>query len=782
MKRLFLLMFMAVSLLTSVMAERIGTMKIGGVDCLYDTLIHRHIGPGVTYTQFQFNNMNLGDPFPYKMRMHLITIDMTNPYNRLSTYLTRDKDNSIAYFVPATQEQAVAAEKKAGLKPIASVTGNGFQQSHEAGDPFELYEICNSSVSNGIVRYENDAYKLRYYTDGSKTGNIGVMFMNAKVTSSKGISAQIGQINHYRDHVRNKDKLALFCNGMTKARDTKNDDGLEVILEGGQIRVGSNQLTVVQRNNNCGAELGKGQCAITGVGGTIENFLSSLEPGETVTIDISYIDESANKVLPSDTYSAFKPDCVSQGVAYGISSTRYASPATGVSRDGKTVYLADLEISSFSDAPLRCLEDFLIQVGAWNAFYHDGGPSAEMTVDGKFVTNNSVGDGFNGRYMPEGVMVYSTAPDDKEIATLEIGDFSSLKMTIGEKRNLKVFAFNKYGEMIDEDAATNPNVEISCPSSLGDFSKGVFTAVNTGKDYINISVKGKSVGLKIPVTIVQKSGLTIIPSKVFTGEGRPVQLQAKYSSGSEEIVIDPKKISWSANNIFVVSSCKNGLVIPYVDGTTNITAAYEGMYATIPVTVENLEVEGTTNVDLTNKIGSLSDMNLQMPSVPQSIFIETIPKDNEPIIVTYVTGDKEQEKILENKGAGIATGETITLDFDAADTYPVTVKSVCPATTEIKRLIAVYSNQPYNGIDNLFTDNTSHFEFSRSGESLTLINCSSATDVLISVYSFNGTKLAEKQAYLSEAESCTLDVKLNEPVIVRVQTKNGVQVFKLAGE
>lgn len=778
MKKIFLLAFIAVSFITSAVAERIGTMKIRGVDCQYDTLIYRHVGPGVTYTLFQFNNMKIGGSIPYKMRTHLLTIDMSNPYNRLSPYMSGD-----IYYEYATQEQEVSRQKRQGLKPVASVNGIDFVQVMPAyGEPYQYMETRYNLVTEGLIRYEDDVNRVRYYTDASNRGNLAGLTMKAKVTSANGASAMIGQINHNRDFVRDKNRLALFCNNMLTAKDTNPYDGVEVFLKGDAIKVGTNQLVVLRKEDGCGQLIERNQHVITGVGTEMEAFLNGLEVGETVTIDVDYTDAAGNAVVPSNTYTAFNANCVKNGVSYGDARTNVAYTATGVSKDGNTVYLADLEISEYSNPPLRCLEDFLIEVGAWNACYNDGGPSAEMTVDGKFVTNNSIGGGFNGRYCPNGVMVYSVAPDDTELVSVECADPSMKKLKVGESFTLKLYGYNQYGEMIDDQAVQNGKVEITCPNEIGTISSdGKFTATKAGVGVITVGVKNQGIQVRIPIDVGNQTGLIISPSSIFTGEDRAVQLSAKYVSGTEITDVDPALITWYSDEPNVVSNCDNGLVTPFMDGFATITASYQGVSATATVEVENLEDYGTEYIEFTDQLPSSGNLNLRLPSVPRSIYIETKPVGDETITLSYTAGENEIEKVLENQGAGSINRETIDLDYDAVDTYPVTVKSISPADIEIKRLIAVYTGLP-SGISNLHVDKSSHFEFSRSGESLTLINCSSATDVLVSVYSLSGAKFAEKQAYLSEAGSCTLEVKMSEPIVVRVQTNNGVQVYKLAGE
>lgn len=775
MKRFLLFTFIVFSVVATALAERIGTMKIRGVMCQYDTLIHRTVGPGVTYTQFQFDNMKIGGSIPYKMRTHLLVIDMTNKNNRVSPYMSKGK-----YYEIATQEQEYRRQKNLGLKPIATVNCMGFVQSPPLkSEPYTYMETLYNQVTDGLVRYESDVKRERYYTDDNRKGNLGALTMKATVTSSKGATAAIGQINHYRDHVRKTNKLALFCNGMDKAKDTNPNDGVEVFLEGGDITVGTNKLVVANRKSGCGGSIGSDQHVITGVGTEIESFLNGLEVGETVTLEVGYVDATGKSVMLTDTYTAFIPNCVKNGVPLGDKRSNVAYTATGVSKDGNTLYLADLEISQYSNPPLRCLEDFLIEVGAWNACYNDGGPSAEMTVDGKFVSINSIGGGFNGRYCPNGIMVYSTAMDDAQLVHVECADPSKKRLSVGDSFTLKLYGYNQYDEMIDDDAISHSAVEVSYPQNLLQIDRnGKVTAKAKGNGEIRIDVRDHGTQIRIPFSIGEKTGLILEPNNVFTGENRPVQLKVKYYEGDKTTDVDPIFVTWSVDDPYVVSSCRNGLIVPYVDGYATVTASYNGVSAEAAVVVENLEAEDIPYIDLADEVSSLSDINLYLPSVPHSIYLETVPKDDELIFVKFTTGDKEQVVALMNEGAGIVNCDTITLDYDAPDTYPVMIKSISPSNTELKRLAAVYTDYP-TAINDLYADKASLFEFSRSGNDLMLINCSDDSAVLVSVYNFNGVKLSELQTNLQSGGSCTLNVNTSEPVIVRVKSDSGVQVFKL---
>jgi|GEM_PF-1297239 len=772
-KRLLACICLALLITGVTFAERLGSMKIQGRDCQYDTLIHRHIGPGVTYTQFQFNDIYLGGAFSYKMRTHLITIDMTNPYNTFTPCIVDDE-----YYEYNTQEYEVNRQKNLGLKPIASVNGGTFEQSKTNGDPFERFEIPDVLVGKSVIKYEDDSPIQKYYTDSDKVPHMGTLTMKATVTAASGKTAVIGQINHYRDRVRNSAKLALFCNGMNRAKDNNTTDGVEVFLKGDDIKVGKNQLTVVKTNKGCGSPIGSGMCVLTGVGAS-EEFLNQLAAGDQVTIDIDYTDAQNATVSPVDIFEVFIRNCVTNGVAYGDPRINLAYPATGISKDGKTVYWADLEISTYSDAPLRCLEDFLINVGAWNAFYHDGGPSAEMTVDGKYVTNNSIGYGFNGRYISGMVVLYSTAPNDNIIATVECEDNSPQKMIIGDQLKLKVFGYNQFGEMIDDNAAVNSAVEISVSGGIGTVSGGVFTPSAAGEGVISIGVKGAGTMVKIPVSVANDGRLEVSPKNVFTGEDRPVQLSVQYVTSLRTVNVDPADVYWSIDNPYVIASCDDGLVVPQLDGYSCITATYGGASTEVNVTVENLESASTVFLDLTDNWKAAGE-DLHIPSVPRSMILETQSFGNDRISVMFAQGESQNTSLLSTKGDGAVYSDTITFDYDAPDTYPITLNKLSPENAaSITGLRAYYKDIP-TAIRQLTTADFSGFEVLYSNGTVKLLNRSSATKVHVSVYTLNGAMIAEESEMLNGGDSVTFDVKTNDPLLVRVQTDYGTQVYKVA--
>lgn len=750
-------------------------MSLQGVPCQYDTLIHRHIAPGATYTQFQFNNINLGTKFPYKMRVHLVTIDMTNQYNDVSTYLAKD-----TYYAINSQEQEVARQKSQGLKPVASVNGYGFAQSYEAGDTNGPYEVFGTFITNNAMKYADSDSQASYYTDENKRANVATLTMNACVKTSSGTSAQIGQINHYRDHARNANQLALFCNGMEKAHDTQPEQGVEVlfdVINSKSITIGRNNLKVKKIVDNCGnTPIGKGQAILTGVGDQAV-FLNSLTIGEEVSVDINYSDERGISVNPANAFTAFIQPCISQGVVSYSSMENTAFPATGVTKDGKTLFWADLEISKNSNAPTRCFEDFLLNIGSWNAFFHDGGPSAEMTIDGKFVTVNSIGNGFNGRYIPSGLMLYSIAPDDSRIVSVECEDPSLRKVRLNEQFSIQLFGFNQYGEMIDADAINNESVEVKCTPAIGTISNGVFIATQPGNCNIEITVKGSNEKLSIPVTVLADNKLILSPKTLFTGENRAVQIKAKLHYDGTEIELNPQKVKWTTDNDYVVSSCANGLIVPKVDGFARVFATYGEFKDTLEVTVENLEVAGTTTLDLTNQLPASTTLDMKLPSVPRSLYLETQTTTSDSATLWYSTGSTEHTHQINSNGS--THRDTIVFDYDAPDTYPVILSKLTPISgVTITKLIAQYGSDP-SSIEAIESTESPMFSVKKYGQEITITNLASAIDVSVSAYQLSGIRIFTKKVHLAEGESFSFRIADQSPLIIHLQTLQGDQIVRL---
>lgn len=699
-------------------------MLIAGQECEYDTLVHRKIGPGATYTQFQFNSLNYQGGI-YKMRGHVIQIDMTNPYNDVKTYLSKDE-----YYKVNTQAQQVKIEKQKGLKPLASVNyPNSRTQSNGVTSVRKAYEVMNTYVIGSEIKYQGLGSHYNYFMDSNKCSHFGnVTFVGNIVANNTSIL--LGQVNHCRDLTTSAQKYAtLFCNGMNISFAADNTIGVDVVIEktdGTSFTLGQNKCRVVDVLEGCGHHIESGEAIISGVG-DVGTSLKQLTVGQEIEVSMNYTDDSGNVLDILHQCSCDFGSSIIEGSVHITGRKNAARPNIGCSKDGKTLFLSDIEISPYSNAPQDCLSYLLKNLGIYNAYWMDGGLSAEMTVDGEFVTINSIGYGFNGRYIPGGVMLYSIAPDDGNITKIELSDPTARSMYVGQTLDIPTYAYNQYGEMIQKDAEKTNKIELTCSNDLGTFSNGVFTATKTGEGVITIKVAGTNIIKTIPVTVSEHRVFTANPKNLFTGEGRECQLTLSLTDSEGMHEIKPEDAVWTTNSKYVITGCANGRIVPMVDGKADVYVTYDGLCDTVNVTVENLEQE-VGYLGLTDDVEDKKSPDIQLPSVPHSFTasIKGEPGSIVPLYYTLCSGYvcPQPDTIAEDSTVSIH----VNLDYDGLTTYPVNIINLTSSSKTdaptLTGLIAYYTAD-VDGINEITTDLPSssciHSIYSLTGQRLSQI-------------------------------------------------------------
>lgn len=681
-------LLLSMLLVTSISyAQRLGKMIVGDGECTYDTLEHRRVAPGAVYTRLQFNNISENGALR-KMRVHYVTVDITNPYNSFATYLSNDK-----YYGMNKQHQQVQFEKNRGLKPVVSMTGGAFWQSAIHSETMEGNEMQGSVVSNGVIKYENSDSGRKFYVDG--LAHIGNTRFVASV--AKGNEAYtIAQVNHYRDHSDQNQLITLFANGipMSKCSDAAKNNGMDVrikLLDAKHVKTGKTSCKVVEVMHGCGHAIGEGEAILSGVGNAAA-FLSTLAVGDVVELDVAYLDAAGRDIDMQQQVFRFGNYGISAGVITPSPWENYADCLLGCSQDGKTMYMFDFENSPESDASVNSFLQCMQQLGVYDAMGLDGGPSAEMTIDGSFVTTNAV-DGFEGRYIPGGLMLYSTAPFDDVVADVDVMNESSISLKVGQQFAPTMYGFNQYGEMISNDAKRNSGVVISCIGEIGEILEDgcSFLATTAGSGALNIEVKSTGRKYSIPVVVKDDYRVEIEPNYLFTGEGRECQLQATYSKNGERLDVDPDKVKWSFYDNGAVVSCENGLVVPGINGTTIVCAEYAGVIDTIFVDVENL-MEEVDCLDLTRKLEYGDVDNIHIPSVPYSFALDVKANSKGRITFEYLLGETLVTVETDMLAKDSVWHYEAIIDRDDIGTYPVTLKSISSTGRYYcSKLVAYYS-------------------------------------------------------------------------------------------
>jgi len=689
-------------------ARRIGEMSINGVQSECDTIVHRKIGPGTTYTCLQFNDLFFDSNYlSYKMRAHVMQIDLTNPYQRLSTCLNTDD-----YFKASNQVQMVEREKQAGRKPFASSAGFTFQQTSKTDGSKRANELDGSFVIDKKVCYSDPRPTHCFYVRNDSTADISTTQLHGTLTASSG-NYIIKQINHCRELADSTSCLSLFCNGMS-SWSMNNSAGVDVLLkvvsEDGHINLGSNTCQVISILSGCGHKPEADECIISAHGDR-ESDLRNFQIGETININISFTDDTDTNIDCNNLFQARPIPAIRDGEVILFNKKSTAYNFFGISQDGKKVFISDLEISNNSNAPADAFAYLMKEIGVYKGNWMDGGPSAEMTVDGEWITVNSIGGGFNGRYIPAALMIYSLAPDDAVITNVELSDPAAKTLYIGEEYAVDVFGYNQYGEMINPHAQQTNQVKVWCDETIGYVDQGNFFAVSEGNGYIYIQVEGQQEIKKMPITVKSNRSLNISPDKLFTGEGRACQLKLFLEDEAGRQEVPAAEAVWHTTSKYVVSSCSDGLIIPYVDGYAEVIADYNGLSDTIGVTVENLE-EVVDQLDLSAKAIEMYDkgfLDLQLPSVPHGFGLTVSGTPGCEVVVSYELGNgeiMEEEKTISLSGY---ESFTIVLDYNAVDTYPAVIKSILAdeGSCHIENLTAYY--QEISHIDDVSVIASTHY-------------------------------------------------------------------------
>lgn len=675
-------------------AKRLGVVSIDGIPTQYDTLLHRHIGPGTTYTQLQFDNLKYGNNvLAYKMRAHIFTIDLTDPYQCIRAY-----NNTEDYFKGSSQQQMYRKEQAAGRKPFASSAGFLFYQTSHQDGTARSNELIGNYVIQNETRYVDRRPTPCFYVAGDGIAHIETMMLNASMTTASG-SYAIAQINHCRDRADSISSLTLFCNDMP-SWSPNGTNGVDVLMKvasnGGRIGMGSNTCQIVSILNGSGHKPAVDECIVSACG-TMESVLRGLQVGETVTITVNMADATGALANFENLFSVRSIPAIREGelILFNKKSTAYIF--LGISKDGKTVYLTDLEISNNSNAPTDAFACLMKEIGVYTGNWMDGGPSAEMIVDGQWVTVNSIGGGFNGRYLPGAILLYSEAPDDDTIARVEMYHPSAKTMTVGEHMRVNLYGYSKYGEMIDPSAERSSFVTIWSDAQIGQVDEnGIFYATREGSGYIYVQVEGQTEVQRMAVTVKSAQHLSIYPDRLFTGEGRRCQLQLFVENSNNRIEIPANEANWKTSSKYVVSSCSDGLIEPYVDGYAEVMAEYNGLTDTIGVIVENLE-DLVDELDLTDDIRIVYTQKkheMQLPSVPHGFGLTLTCNNEADIVVRYQLGNGKIEFATVHAVASTPAELLVAVDYDAVDTYPVVIKSIAVSkgTFEIDNLTAYYTS------------------------------------------------------------------------------------------
>lgn len=705
MKKTLLLSLCFLAVFLSANADRKGTMNIFGASCSYDTVSYRTIAPGSKLFQLKFDQIK-NESSTYHMLAHVIEIDMTNPYNKFTTKLS-----SGGYYAWTCVLDELKHEKNAGKKAVAAMSGFAFTEIGSGSTTTKPAEVSGPMISDSVVYHQDRGFNVNYYYGADRKAYVGTTGLSGTVTVGSE-NWTIGQVNRFRDKVDAYGEISLFCNGIKKSQvsDANLYTGTEV-----KVRLLNNRkeviageaiecevLSVMDGGRNSFAD---GEAILAG-SGSMATKLNTLSRGQRITISVNIVDRSNNKLDVAHLAPMFAGWAIQNGnLNPDMKLSKTATVILGVSEDHTKTYIAALD-QNRSAATYRCLAEVLKNLGAYNAIYMDGGPSVDFAVEDKVITDNLCSS-YGGRPLGSCFMLYSTAPDDNNIARLEVEDPSAKRINVGSQIEIKAWGYNKYDEVICNDITSRSDVTVTCTNGIGYFQNNTFTATAEGRGSI-ILTTASGFRLSIPVNVVGIVDLHITPEYIFTGEGRACQAKLWYTEKGNTNEVDPTKAVWSTYNENILKSVEDGLIVPEILGgrhEATVTAMYNGLSATVDVIVEDLD-EPIDQIDLKDEIDSDTEVNYQLLSVPHSFTatVETVPDNSVTLKYSTASEDRSVTKKCDNTGTIVFK---VDLDYDKAETYPVTVKEISASKpAKIIDLYATYSES--TGISSLEQDDNNN--------------------------------------------------------------------------
>lgn len=777
MRKNFFTVFLMLLMSVAIYAQK-GTMTLNGQPAEYQIETQYRIGPGAIYSKYRFNNIA---PYGYKMVAHVIEIDQANQYVKQAPYLAEGK-----YLRANSQVTQYKNDIEAGKKPLASIMGNPFTQITTGTDYMPDWSVVGGLTIDNAICHAANGSALAYYVANGKT-NVGNITMSMTATSKAG-TINIGNINRVRS---NSSLPTLFCNGFGMSREIKanEDKGCELILQLDKSTIGCGTTTaqVIRKIEGSFHEFVDGQAILSALDGEAFNYVNQLNVGDQITISVSCLDENSQSVALSQLASPLFGYAVKNGVAQSSKMAGYAQCAMGVSRDNSKAYWVDMDhdTDGESDAPVAVMNQFMQQLGIFNALLMDGGPSAEMQVGGLWVTKNSLGN-FEGRAVPSAVMLYSTAPYDNtvyDVAVIEKEAYVKINVPFTPT----FYAYNRYGDMV---SASNANYYLEFNGTCGKVSDDgkSFIPTGPGEGDLSVCISGTSNKSTMRVVVSEVAGVTLKPQKFYSSEGRDTQatLYVNYNDGSE-MALDNSQVTWTSSDEWIVT-CDNGCIKPHqgeenVPGEAVVTATYEGMSDKCDVTVVNVDYD---RLDLTPFINDQEEINYVLAGTPKAVVFNITAKKEGMTYFVFYNG--QGSRVSERVGAchkDETRDYTYKFEYDNTGTYPVTIAYVNAANGRDENFYKLNSMVVYYGdvIDGIQSPNDNSLQVSvkreADGDIRVKVDDIAGMDVHCDVYTLDG-KLVNTVTSTVNEFVVPVSGYVKAPVVVLVKLDGKKYIYKIS--
>ncbi|WP_308636658.1 stalk domain-containing protein [Paenibacillus silvisoli] len=522
-------------------------------------------------------------------RVHVIEVDLTNPYVKLD--VMNGNPGSVSSVGSVSN---MVSENGA----VAGVNGDYFNTANGKGSPIGAEVTAGALVSSPSKLTGMYAFAVT----ADRKPVIDMYGFEGAVTAGDGSTFALSGINKaaYKTEPDNAyshaNAMYIYTSAWTQSRPDVADSSTtptEVLVQNGVV-------TQVAENAMIPGAVPADGYILRTHGKAAQYVKEHLQVGQPVQASYNLIAQSTGqKVDPSSLQMLIGGHTilVDQGKAAAYSrnpssispNTDRARTAVGYSQDGKKVLVITVEDSGSSQGvTLPELQQLMVQLGVWKGVNLDGGGSTTMVARPLGETGTQLAFpteyGDTQRQVANGLGVYTTAPAGQLKGIKASG---SSVLFIGQQASYSMKAYDTYYNPVDPGSLTPL---WKADTALGSFAGNTFTATKAGKT--SITVKSGAISDKLDVEVIggeSIASMTVDASSLVLESGKTLSVPVRVTlNDGRQLTVPASSIkwelkgfngTWSGNTLTIGSvnpSAQAGYLIARYDGFSAMTALAAG--------------------------------------------------------------------------------------------------------------------------------------------------------------------------------------------------------------
>ena len=669
-----------------------------------------------------------------KAKVHVIAIDMTNPYVSL---------NAMTGGGTVPGKTAVGnMVKETGA--VAGVNADYFDMSSSQAVPFGFHitggELLKSARKlDGMYMFGITSSRLpvidRFTMQGSVVAANGAKFELSGINEAA-YWGQDGSASH-------ANALYMYTSSWT-AEERPGNSGTTpteaLVVDNVVVQVSDKAPLPVQPPENGYILRGHGQAA--------QFILDNLLPGTPVTASYFIKSETSGMTYSANDWSMMigghtilvdggAPAAFSRNVSSLSPNADRARTAIGYSQDKTTVYLVTVEKSgSSAGATLAELQQILVMLGVWRGINLDGGGSTTMIARplGEFSTKlaHATEDGGAGTYqrpVVNGIGVYTSAPQGK---LLGIAISGKQVLFIGEQADYALKAYDEYYNPVDP-AGMSAVWSLDNPE-LGKLTGNALQAARPGTG--TLTVKSGSVSEKLALEVIGEAQIvrmTIDAPQTELAPGASIRVPVSVElADGRKLAVPAASVKWefrgfagtAQDGVIRIDAVKEGVKTGYAiaryDGYSTLLTLKAGSAqqlfedfenAAFPIAPSQVPAEVTAGTELVYGLpgrdnstalrlqydfstsaedrtkaayAMFNGQGVELPGQPTGLSVELYGDDSGHMVRAMITDAEGKDHLVDlAKSLDWYGWRTVTADLAAYPlVYPVKLKSLYVASPQ----------------------------------------------------------------------------------------------------